>query len=89
MPEGWTPSATQAKELNAKNYNIPQMVKTPVFWVMVVMFIFANACRYHDGQRHFAHCPEPDRPERHDCRHVCFLMTLANMCGRIGFGFYL
>lgn len=43
MPEDWTPTATQAKELNAKNYNIPQMVKTPVFWVMLVMFIFANA----------------------------------------------
>ena len=43
LPEGWTPTAAQAKELNVKNYNIPQMVKTPVFWVMLIMFIFANA----------------------------------------------
>ena len=38
LPEGWTPG--QRAE---KNYNIPQMVKTPVFWVMLVMFIFAAA----------------------------------------------
>ena len=38
-PEGWKPTATQAKELHAKNYNIPEMVKTPVFWVMLIMFI--------------------------------------------------
>ena len=30
-PEGWTPSTKQSKELNTKDYNIPQMVKTPIF----------------------------------------------------------
>ena len=39
IPEGWKPTATQAKELRTKNYNIPEMVKTPVFWVMLTMFI--------------------------------------------------
>ena len=39
IPEGWKPTATQAKELRTKNYNIPEMVKTPVFWVMLIMFI--------------------------------------------------
>lgn len=43
LPEGWKSSEEQAKVLNTKNYNIPGMVKTPVFWVMVIMFIFANA----------------------------------------------
>ena len=42
-PEGWVPSAQQSKELHTKDYNIPQMVKTPIFWVLLVMFIFANA----------------------------------------------
>lgn len=30
-PEGWVPSAQQSKELHTKDYNIPQMVKTPIF----------------------------------------------------------
>lgn len=32
LPDGWKPSAEHAKVLNTKNYNIPGMVKTPVFW---------------------------------------------------------
>ena len=28
---------------NTHNYTIAEMVKTPVFWVLLVMFIFANA----------------------------------------------
>ena len=34
-PEGWVPSAQQSRELHTKDYNIPQMVKTPIFWVLL------------------------------------------------------
>lgn len=87
MPEDWTPSATQAKELNAKNYNIPQMVKTPVFWVMVVMFIFANAA---GTMMVSATSPIAQNQIGQNAMTaaICVsIMTLANMCGRIGFGF--
>ena len=42
-PEGWKPSAEQAKVLKTKDYSMGEMVKTPVFWVLLLMFIFANA----------------------------------------------
>ena len=87
MPEGWTPSAAQSKELNGSNYNIPQMVKTPVFWVMLLMFIFANAAgtmmvsaTSPIAQNQIGQTPM--------MAAMCVsIMTLANMCGRIGFGF--
>ena len=87
MPEGWTPTATQAKELNAKNYNIPGMVKTPVFWVMVVMFIFANAA---GTMMVSATSPIAQNQIGQNAMTAAMcvsIMTLANMCGRIGFGF--
>ena len=87
MPEGWTPTATQAKELNAKNYNIPGMAMTPVFWVMVVMFIFANAA---GTMMVSATSPIAQNQIGQNAMTAAMcvsIMTLANMCGRIGFGF--
>lgn len=86
-PEGWTPSAAQAKTLNVKNYNIPQMVKTPVFWVMLVMFIFANAA---GTMMVSATSPIAQRQIGQDATMAALcvsIMTLANMCGRFAFGF--
>ena len=87
LPDGWKPSAEQAKTLNTRNYNIPQMVKTPVFWVMLVMFIFANAA---GTMMVSATSPIAQRQIGQSAMTAAMcvsIMTLANMCGRIGFGF--
>lgn len=87
MPEGWTPTATQARELNAKNYNIPEMVKTPVFWVMLVMFIFANAAGTMMVSATSPIAQNQIGQSAMTAAMCVSVMTLANMCGRIGFGF--
>lgn len=86
-PEGWTPSTTQSKELNNKDYNIPQMVKTPIFWVLVVMFIFANAA---GTMMVSATSPIAQKQIGLNAMSAALcvsLMTLFNMFGRISFGF--
>lgn len=86
-PEGWTPSTTQSKELNTKDYNIPQMVKTPIFWVLVVMFIFANAA---GTMMVSATSPIAQKQIGLNAMSAALcvsLMTLFNMFGRISFGF--
>lgn len=86
IPEGWTPSTIQSKELNTKDYNIPQMVKTPIFWVLVVMFIFANAA----GTIISATSPIAQKQIGLNAMSAALcvsLMTLFNMFGRISFGF--
>ncbi len=87
MPEGWQPSAAQSKEIHAKNYNIPQMVKTPIFWVLLVMFVFANAA---GTMMVSATSPIAQRQIGLSATVAAWcvsIMTLSNMCGRIGFGF--
>ena len=87
IPEGWTPTASQAKELHAKNYNIPEMTKTPVFWVMLVLFIFANAA---GTMMVSATSPIAQKQIGQSAMTAAMcvsIMTLANMCGRIAFGF--
>ena len=86
-PEGWTPSTTQSKELNTKDYNIPQMVKTPILWVLVVMFIFANAA---GTMMVSATSPIAQKQIGLNAMSAALcvsLMTLFNMFGRISFGF--
>lgn len=86
-PEGWTPSTTQSKELNTKDYSIPQMVKTPIFWVLVVMFIFANAA---GTMMVSATSPIAQKQIGLNAMSAALcvsLMTLFNMFGRISFGF--
>lgn len=86
-PDGWTPSTTQSKELNTKDYNIPQMVKTPIFWVLVVMFIFANAA---GTMMVSATSPIAQKQIGLNAMSAALcvsLMTLFNMFGRISFGF--
>lgn len=86
-PEGWTLSTTQSKELNTKDYNIPQMVKTPIFWVLVVMFIFANAA---GTMMVSATSPIAQKQIGLNAMSAALcvsLMTLFNMFGRISFGF--
>ena len=87
MPEGWVPSTTQSQELHTKNYNIPQMVKQPVFWVLLVMFIFANAA---GTMMVSATSPIAQNQIGLDAMTAALcvsLMTLFNMFGRIAFGF--
>ena len=87
MPEGWKPSASQAKVLSTRDYNIGQMVRTPVFWVLLLMFIFANAT----GTMMVSFTsPIAQRQVGQDAMVAALcvsIMTLSNMCGRIGFGF--
>lgn len=86
-PDGWTPSTTQSKELNTKDYSIPQMVKTPIFWVLVVMFIFANAA---GTMMVSATSPIAQKQIGLNAMSAALcvsLMTLFNMFGRISFGF--
>lgn len=87
LPECWVPTQTQNKELNTKNYAIPDMIKTPVFWVLLVMFIFANA-----AGTMMVSATSPIAQKQIGLTAmtaaVCVsIMTLANMFGRIGFGF--
>ncbi len=87
LPEGWVPTQTQNKDLNTKNYAIPDMIKTPVFWVLLVMFIFANA-----AGTMMVSATSPIAQKQIGLTAmtaaVCVsIMTLANMFGRIGFGF--
>ena len=87
VPEGWKPSESQAKVLKTRDYNLGQMVKTPVFWVLLVMFIFANAA----GTMMVSFTsPIAQRQVGQDAMTAALcvsIMTLSNMCGRIGFGF--
>ena len=86
LPEGWTPTATQARELNVKNYNIPAMVKTPVFWVMLVMFIFANAAGTMMVSATSPIAQNQIGLNAMTAAMCVSIMTLANMCGRFSFG---
>lgn len=87
LPEGWKPSESQAKVLHTRDYTLGQMVKTPVFWVLLVMFIFANAA----GTMMVSFTsPIAQRQVGQDAMTAALcvsIMTLSNMCGRIGFGF--
>ena len=86
-PEGWKPSAEQAKVLKTRDYSMGEMVKTPVFWVLLLMFIFANAA----GTMMVSFTsPIAQRQVGQTAMTAALcvsIMTLANMCGRIGFGF--
>ena len=82
---------TLAQELKGTgivvNTVCPTKVKTPVFWVMVVMFIFANAA---GTMMVSATSPIAQNQIGQNAMTAAMcvsIMTLANMCGRIGFGF--
>ena len=87
MPEGWKPTATQAKELHAKNYNIPEMVRTPVFWVMLIMFIFANAAGTMMVSATSPIAQNQIGQSAMTAAMCVSIMTLANMCGLIFIGY--
>ena len=86
-PEGWVPSTEQSKELNTKDYNIPQMVKTPIFWVLLLMFIFANAAGTMMVSATSPIAQNQIGLSAMDAALCLSLMTLFNMFGRIAFGF--
>ncbi len=86
-PEGWVPPSGRKKEIGSRNYSTSEMIKTPLFWVMLIIFIFANAAgtmmvsatspiaQFQIGQSAMTAA-------------MCVsIMTLLNMLGRIGFGF--
>lgn len=87
LPEGWTPSGERKKELGGRNYNTKEMVETPVFWIMLLIFIFANAA---GTMMVSATSPIAQKQIGQSAMTAAMcvsIMTLANMCGRIGFGF--
>ena len=86
-PEGWVPSTEQSKELNTKDYNIPQMVKTPIFWILLLMFIFANAAGTMMVSATSPIAQNQIGLSAMDAALCVSLMTLFNMFGRIAFGF--
>lgn len=63
------------------------MVKTPVFWVMLVMFIFANAAGTMMVSATSPIAQNQIGQSAMTAAMCVSVMTLANMCGRIGFGF--
>lgn len=87
QPEGWHPSPTQSQKLQSKNYNIPQMVKKPVFWVLLIMFIFANAAGTMMVSATSPIAQNQIGLSAMDAALCVSLMTLFNMFGRISFGF--
>lgn len=86
-PEGWVPSSKQSKELNTKDYNIPQMVKKPIFWVLLLMFIFANAAGTMMVSATSPIAQNQIGLSAMDAALCVSLMTLFNMFGRITFSF--
>lgn len=86
-PEGWVPSTEQSKELNTKDYNIPQMVKIPIFWILLLMFIFANAAGTMMVSATSPIAQNQIGLSAMDAALCVSLMTLFNMFGRIAFGF--
>ncbi|WP_027090659.1 OFA family MFS transporter [Thomasclavelia saccharogumia] len=87
QPEGWHPSPTQSQELQSQNYNIPQMIKKPVFWVLLIMFIFANAAGTMMVSATSPIAQNQIGLSAMDAALCVSLMTLFNMFGRISFGF--
>ena len=82
---------TLAKEVGSKgiivNALCPTKVKTPIFWVLVVMFIFANAA---GTMMVSATSPIAQKQIGLNAMGAALcvsLMTLFNMFGRISFGF--
>lgn len=85
--EGWTPSTTQSKELNTKDYNIPQMVKN-TYLLGISSYVYLCECsRNYDGLCHFTNRSETDWFKCDSAALCVSLMTLFNMFGRISFGF--
>ncbi len=85
-PEGWVPPQGTTNVLESPNYNIPQMVKTKLFWVMLVMFICANA-----AGTLMVSATSPIAQTQVGLStmqaSICVsIMTLSNMVGRISFG---
>lgn len=87
IPEGWTPTATQSQELQSQDYNIPLMVKKPIFWVLLMMFIFANAAGTMMVSATSPIAQNQIGLSAMDAALCVSLMTLFNMFGRISFGF--
>lgn len=86
-PEGWQPTQSQSQELHTKNYNIPQMVQTPIFWILLMMFIFANAAGTMMVSATSPIAQNQIGLSAMDAALCVSLMTLFNMFGRISFGF--
>ncbi len=87
VPEGWVPTKDQKKELGKSNYSTLEMIKTPIFWVMLLIFIFANAA---GTMMISAVSPiaQVQIGQSAMTAAMCVsIMTLSNMLGRIGFGF--
>ncbi|MGN0990891.1 MAG: OFA family MFS transporter [Candidatus Ventricola sp.] len=87
LPEGWTPNATQVKELGGRNYSTLEMVRTPVFWVMLILFIFANAAGTMMVSATSPIAQNQIGQSAMTAAMCVSIMTLANMIGRISFGF--
>ena len=87
IPEGWTPTEKQSQELQSKDYNIPQMVKKPIFWILLIMFIFANAAGTMMVSATSPIAQNQIGLSAMDAALCVSLMTLFNMFGRITFGF--
>lgn len=87
VPEGWKPSTEQVQLVKGKDYNNGEMVRTPLFWVLLLMFIFANAA---GTMMVSATSPIAQRQVGLSAitAALCVsIMTLSNMVGRICFGF--
>lgn len=87
IPEGWTPTEKQSQELQSKDYNIPQMVKKLIFWILLIMFIFANAAGTMMVSATSPIAQNQIGLSAMDAALCVSLMTLFNMFGRITFGF--
>ncbi len=87
IPSGWVPTKDAKKELNTRAYNISQMVSTPLFWVMLIIFIFANAAGTMMVSATSPIAQQQIGQSAMTAAMCVSIMTLMNMCGRIGFGF--
>lgn len=42
-PEGWTPPSSSAANAALREYSSGEMLKTPQYWFLLIMYLFANA----------------------------------------------
>ena len=99
-PEGWKPSAEQAKVLKTKDYNIFSVLQIQSKEVLICRMIadLLNPRGQHGAGAEYLKIflmvsftsPIAQRQVGQTAMTAAFcvsIMTLANMCGRIGFGF--
>lgn len=87
LPEGYTPVSTGPVVYISRNYTAGEMLKTPLFWILALMFVLANA----SGTMMVSFTSPIAQSQIGTSAMTAALcvsiMTFSNLAGRISFGF--